>query len=194
MMVKNAKFEITAVRPEQYPVGGMPEIAFVGRSNAGKSSALNALINRKSLARVGGEPGKTREINFYNIDGVLYFVDLPGYGYAGVSKEKKSTWSTVVETYLNSRQQLKLIIMMVDIRHLPSKDDIIMYKWLFENKMPHIVIASKSDKISKAQIKPRLQEIRTALGMGNNITLLPLSSESKQGIPEVWSKIEEMIR
>lgn len=187
--LNNARYELTAVRPDQYPAGNMPEIAFAGRSNVGKSSIINALLNRRNLARVAATPGKTREINFYNVDDKLYLVDLPGYGYAKVSKEKKLSWAAVVDTYLNSRHQLKLVVLMVDIRHTPSEEDKIMYDWLAGNGVPHVVVASKADKLSKSQVNPRLVDIRKTLVMGENVSLIPFSAESRLGRDEVWSVI-----
>ena len=130
MEIRDASYEITAVKPEQYPKGLLPEVALVGRSNVGKSSVINALLNRKNLARVSSTPGKTRGINFYNIDQRLYFADLPGYGYAAVSKTMKASWDEMIGTYLHARDQLKLILMLVDIRHAPSKEDKMMYEWI----------------------------------------------------------------
>ncbi len=192
MVLNNARFEITAVKPAQYPASNVPEVAFVGRSNVGKSSIINSLLNRKNLARVGAAPGKTREINFYNIDDSLYFVDLPGYGYASVSKGKKSTWFDIVETYLYSRLQLKLIIMLVDIRHAPSAEDKMMYDWLLANNVPHLIVASKSDKISRGQINPRLQEIVKVLGVKEGIAVIPFSSETKNGRDILLEHIQRM--
>ncbi len=193
MIVKNARYELTAVKPEQYPEHSLPEIAFVGRSNVGKSSIINALTNRKNLAKTGATPGKTRTINFFNIDDKLYFVDLPGYGYANVSKSEKSSWGALADTYLTTRENLRLIIMLVDIRHSPSEDDKVMYQWLKESDFPHIVVASKADKITRSQVKPRQQEIRKTLGMEENIKLLSFSSMDKQGVKEVWDAIESGI-
>lgn len=192
MVLNNARFEITAVKPSQYPASNVPEVAFVGRSNVGKSSIINTLLNRKNLARVGSAPGKTREINFYNIDDSLYFVDLPGYGYASVSKGKKSTWFDIVETYLYSRLQLKLIIMLVDIRHAPSEEDKMMYDWLVTNNAPHLIVASKSDKISRSQINPRLQEIVKVLGVKEGIAVIPFSSETRNGRDVLLTHIQSM--
>ncbi len=192
MVLNNAKFEITAVKPSQYPASNVSEVAFVGRSNVGKSSIINALLNRKNLARVGAAPGKTREINFYNIDNSLYFVDLPGYGYASVSKDKKSTWFDIVETYLYSRHQLKLIIMLVDIRHSPSAEDKMMYDWLISNNVPHLIVASKADKISRGQINPRLQDIVKVLGVKEGIEMVPFSSETKSGRDILLNHIQRM--
>lgn len=192
MNLNNARYELTAVRPDQYPGGSMPEVAFVGRSNVGKSSIINALLNRKNLARVAATPGKTKEINFYNIDDVLYLVDLPGYGYASVSKDKKLSWGEVMETYLNLRLQLKLLVLLVDIRHKPSDDDRIMYDWICQRKVPHLVVATKLDKISRNQLKARLGEISATLGADGETEILPFSSETKQGRDELWARIRQM--
>lgn len=189
MELNNARYELTAVKPDQYPLGDMPEIALVGRSNVGKSTIINTLLNRKNLARVSSEPGKTRGINFYNIDDELYFVDLPGYGYAKVSKEQKGSWKDIIETYLNLRQQLKMVVMLVDIRHAPSEDDKIMYKWIMERGLSHLVVATKMDKISRSQVHARLQDIKKVLGLGDGITVIPFSSETRQGKEEIWAAI-----
>lgn len=193
MVVKNAKLEATAVKPEQYPEKNLQEVVFVGRSNVGKSSIINSLANRKSLARVGSTPGKTRVINFYNIDDKLYLVDLPGYGYAGVSKTMKASWGNIVETYLNTRENIQLIIMLVDIRHKPTQDDKIMYEWLAANMVRHVVVASKADKISRSAIKPRLKEIKDVLGVPDEVKIIPYSSENGVGRDELWTMIEESI-
>jgi GTP-binding protein len=192
MVVKDAKYERTAVRPDQYPESNLPEVAFVGRSNVGKSSIINALLNRKSLARVSSTPGKTREINFYNVDKVLYFVDLPGYGYASVSRDKKNSWGEVIEKYLTLRKQLKALILLVDIRHLPSKDDKLMYEWLVAYNVPHFLVATKSDKIPRSQVKPKLKEIREFLGIQDESVVIPFSSETKQGGEDIWTRIEQV--
>lgn len=189
MELNNARYELTAVKPEQYPLGELPELALLGRSNVGKSTIINTLLNRKNLARVSSEPGKTRGINFYNIDDVLYFVDLPGYGYAKVSKEQKGSWRNIIETYLNSRRQLKMAVMLVDIRHAPSEDDQIMYKWILGHGLPHLVVATKTDKISRSQVHARLQDIKKVLGLGEGIAVIPYSSETRQGKDEVWTAI-----
>ncbi len=190
--LNNAKYELTAVRPAQYPAGDVPEIAFAGRSNAGKSSIINTLLNRRNLARVGVTPGKTREINFYNVDGRLYLVDLPGYGYAKVSKEKRRSWGDIVDTYLHSRQQLRLVVLLVDIRHIPSEEDTVMYNWLREQGVPHIVVAAKSDKLPRSQVNAKLADIRKALGTKEGAGPIPFSSESKQGRDEVWAAINSV--
>ncbi len=189
MDLNKARYELTAVKSSQYPASSMPEIALAGRSNVGKSTIINTLLNRKSLARVSSEPGKTRCINFYNIDDKLYLVDLPGYGFAKVSKEQKQSWGDIIETYLNTRRQLQMVVLLVDIRHAPSQDDRIMYKWIVEHGLKHIVVATKLDKISRGQIKARLDEIKKVLSVGNDTAVIPYSSETKQGKDEIWKLI-----
>lgn len=193
LIVKNAKHEMTAVKPQQYPDSAMPEIAFVGRSNVGKSSIINTLLNRRNLARVGATPGKTRQINFYNVDDILYFVDLPGYGYAKVSKVEKASWGKLADTYLTSRAQLKLVIMLVDIRHTPTKDDVTMYRWIVESSLPHIIACTKSDKISRSELNRRLEDIRKTLDIVPNARLIPFSAEKRLGMEEMWSEIESIL-
>ncbi len=192
MDVKDARYELTAVRPEQYPKTGLPEIAFAGRSNVGKSSAINCLVSKKNLARVGSTPGKTREINFYNVNGKLYFVDLPGYGYAKVSKKEKLSWGQMAETYFNSRKELVLVLLLVDIRHEPTEDDKVMYNWLLQTQTPHIVLACKSDKISRSRIATRIEEISKALMTPENVPVIPFSSQSGQGRNETWKEIQRI--
>lgn len=189
MDLNKARYELTAVKPSQYPVSNMPEIALAGRSNVGKSTIINTLLNRKSLARVSSEPGKTRCINFYNIDDKLYLVDLPGYGFAKVSKGQKESWGDIIETYLNTRRQLEMVVLLVDIRHAPSQDDRMMYKWIAEHGIKHIVVATKLDKISRGQIKARVDEIKKVLSIEDDNVVLPYSSETKQGKDEIWKLI-----
>ncbi|MDR0288133.1 MAG: ribosome biogenesis GTP-binding protein YihA/YsxC, partial [Clostridiales bacterium] len=165
MIVKNPKFVISAVSPKQYPETDMLEIAFAGRSNVGKSSLINALLGRKNIARKSATPGKTRQINYYNLDDEILFVDLPGYGYAKVSKGEKNLWANVIENYLNIRPQLYLIILIVDIRHEPTQDDVKMAQWLKKSGVNFIVAASKKDKLKKTQIKPGLDIIGKTLGL-----------------------------
>ena len=188
--LNNVKFETTAVKPEQYPYGNIPEVAFVGRSNVGKSSMINALLNRKDLAKVGAVPGKTRVINFFNVDNKLYFVDLPGYGYANVSKKEQQNWKIMIETYLHTRKQLELIIMIVDVRHLPTENDKIMHLWLRESNIPYIIAATKTDKISKSQVNRNINDIKKALEINNEIPVIPVSSKTKQGKDELWNLIK----
>ena len=192
MIVKKAEHVITAVKPNQYPATGYPEIAFVGRSNVGKSSIINTLVNRKSLARVGATPGKTRQINFYNVNDTFYLVDLPGYGFANVSKDMKASWENIIETYLYSRKEnnLKLIVMLVDIRHSPSKDDITMYQWLRGFGLNTIIIATKADKISRSQINVRINDVKKVLQLDNTVKVIPFSSEKRTGLEAVWGEID----
>ncbi len=191
MEIKSASYELTAFKPEQYPNHNLPEIALVGRSNVGKSSLINVLVNRKNLARESATPGKTRGLNFYQIDHRLYFVDLPGYGYAKVSKAEKEFWGRMIETYLHTRNQLELIIMLVDIRHTPSADDQTMYQWLTDQHKPNVVVATKLDKISRNQAHQRLQDIRKTLELNEGVPLIPFSAETKQGRNEIWERISE---
>ncbi len=196
MIVKKAEHVITAVKPNQYPATGYPEIAFVGRSNVGKSSIINTLVNRKSLARVGSTPGKTRQINFYNVNDTFYLVDLPGYGFANVSKEMKASWENIIETYLYSRKEnnLKLIVLLVDIRHSPSRDDITMNQWLRGFGLNTLIIATKADKISRSQINIRISEIKKVLQLSSSDKVIPFSSEKRIGIEAVWSEIDENLK
>lgn len=191
--INKSRYELTAVKPDQYPGVQMPEIALVGRSNVGKSSIINTLLNRRGLARVSSEPGKTRGINFYNIDDTMYFVDLPGYGFAKVSKEEKATWGRMIETYLNNRKQLKMVLMLVDIRHQPTADDRMMYNWIAEKSLTHLVIATKADKISRGQVQGRLSDIRKTLEIKTGAGLIAYSSETRQGRDQVWKEIEQAI-
>lgn len=193
MNINNARFEKGAVKPEQYPENDIPEITFVGRSNVGKSSLINALLNRKNLARVASKPGKTREINFYNIDDVVYFVDLPGYGYAKVSKDVKNEWADSIETYLNRSRKLKLVIMVVDIRHSPTEDDKLMASWLVSSELPYIVVATKADKIPKTKLKERLLDISNSLMLGDDTPLIAFSSETKVGREEIMNYITSVL-
>ncbi|HYH03102.1 MAG TPA: ribosome biogenesis GTP-binding protein YihA/YsxC [Bacillota bacterium] len=193
MQIKSADYILTAVRPDQYPVHDRPEIALVGRSNVGKSSIINGLVNRKNLARVAATPGKTREINFYKVNNTLYLVDLPGYGYAKVSKTAKESWAEMIETYLNTRPHLRLTLMLVDIRHNPTADDQTMYQWLAGQDKPRLLVASKLDKIPVSQVGQRLQEIRAVLGMDSAESLIPFSAVTKQGRNEIWAQIESYL-
>lgn len=193
MNLNNARYELTAVRPDQYPVTGLPEIAFVGRSNVGKSSIINALLNRRGLARKSATPGKTREINFYNIDDIFYLVDLPGYGYASVSKDKKTSWGAVVDTYLTTRKNLRAIFMLVDIRHDPSAEDVVMHEWIRHQGINRVIIANKVDKIPRAQIKIKVQNISKALGLDAESICIPFSAEKKQGKDEAWKEINAFL-
>ena len=193
MIVKNPKFEISAVRPNQYPKQGKPEIVLVGKSNVGKSSFVNTMINRKSLARTSSEPGKTRQINFYNIDDKFYFVDLPGYGYSKMSKVEQEQVGTFIEQYLFNRQEIALIIFLVDIRHEPTSNDKLMYDYVMRSKLPFIVLANKADKIAPTKVNDYVQSIQKILNpIGDNL-FLPFSSEKKIYQEAVWEEIEKYL-
>lgn len=181
LKIHEPRFETSAAKPEQFPKNSIPEIAFVGRSNVGKSSIINALLNRKHMAKVGAKPGMTRLINFFNIDAQFYLVDLPGYGYASISREKKTDWAEVIEAYLKQREQLRLIVLLVDIRHAPSGDDIMMLTWIKNFQVPYVVVATKYDKITRNALPSRIKDIRETLGLDKEETVIPFSSESKVG-------------
>ncbi len=191
MNIQNAKLSCVAGSEKQFPPEQLPEVAFVGKSNVGKSSLINALLQRSNLARTSSAPGKTRTVNFYNIDGALLFVDLPGYGYAKVSREEQLKWGRVIENYLNKRSVLEKVLLLVDIRHDPSADDKMMYEWLSYYQVPTVVVATKSDKLSRAQVQTSLKRIRTVLSCPEEVPLLAFSSETKSGREELWELIRE---
>ena len=184
--IKNSDFVISAVKKEQYPITGLPEIAFVGRSNVGKSSIINALTNRKKLAKVSQTPGKTRLINFFIINGdEFYLVDLPGYGYAKVSKTEKASWGKTIETYLNGRQELKRVVLLVDSRHKPTADEIQMHEWIKFYGYDEVVIATKSDKLSNNELRKSEKVIRETLNLEKEDKLYFFSSLNKKGKDEL---------
>ena len=193
MKVNNPRFVISAVSKKQYPEGNLLEVAFAGRSNVGKSSLLNALVGRKNLAYKGSKQGKTRQINFYNIDDEIHFVDLPGYGYAAVSKSEKNLWAKVVEDYLNVRPQLYLVVLLVDIRHKPSKDDVQMYQWIRSCGVNHIVAVTKADKIGRSAVPAQLKLIRETLEVIPGTPVIPVSVLQKKGIEPLWEAIDSFI-
>ncbi|MDP9728800.1 ribosome biogenesis GTP-binding protein YihA/YsxC [Alicyclobacillus tolerans] len=188
MKIRKVQFEISAVRPEQWPQDGLPEFAFIGRSNVGKSSLLNRLLNRKSLARVSQHPGKTQQINFYNINDTLRFADLPGYGYAQVSKTQRAAFRKWIVQYLEKREPITRVLHLVDIRHEPSVDDRDFHRLLLELQHPVLVVATKLDKIAKRDIAKHIQQICTGLQTPNPI--LSISSEKNMYIDELWSVLE----
>ncbi|MCT4633267.1 MAG: ribosome biogenesis GTP-binding protein YihA/YsxC [Firmicutes bacterium] len=192
MKIKNSTFVISAVSPSQYPEDQLPEIAMAGRSNVGKSSLINMLINRKNLARTSSTPGKTQTINFYDIDEKFRFVDLPGYGYARVSKESKKAWGKIIETYLGGRENLLEVILLVDSRHKPTEQDKQMYKWIKEYGFSGIVIATKLDKLKNSQIKKSLNTIKKELEMGDDEILMAISSSNRKGKYEVWELLNNI--
>lgn len=193
MLVKNPKFEISAVSPKQYPSNGLPEVVLVGKSNVGKSSFVNTLINRKRLARTSSEPGKTRQLNFYNIDEKFYFVDLPGYGYSKMSKKEQEKVGEFIEEYLFNRKQICLIIFLVDIRHNPTANDRLMYNYIISSKIPFVILANKADKIAPTKVNAAVKEIQKELNPIGDITTLPFSSERKIYSDDIWNIIEEHI-
>lgn len=189
MKIRSSEIEVSAIRKEQYPKEGLPEIALVGRSNVGKSSATNALLNRRNFARTSQTPGKTRTINFYKINNEFYFVDLPGYGYAKVSKSEKDKWGVIMERYLQDRQELCAIFLLVDIRHEPTNDDVMMYEWIKHFGYNCVVIATKADKISRGQYQKHISIIRKKLQLEKDEKVIPLSSSKKTGVEDVWNEI-----
>ena len=192
MIVKNPKFEISAVSKKQYPQNGLPEIVLVGKSNVGKSSFVNTMVNRKSLARTSNVPGKTRQINFYNVDDKFYFVDLPGYGFSKMSKQEKVVSGKYIEEYLEKGENVSLIILLLDIRHKPTEDDILMYNYILKSNLPFIVLTNKADKLGVTKVDERVEEIKKILGISYS-TILPFSSERKIYMEEVWKEIEKYI-
>lgn len=194
MDVHNVEMVMSAVSASQYPTDGKPEIALVGRSNVGKSSLTNTLIQRKNFARTSSQPGKTQTLNFYDVEDKLYFVDVPGYGYAKVSKAQREAFGVMIEEYITSRKQLRGVISLVDARHEPSEDDISMYEWLHYYNIPILVVATKSDKISRGKFNKVESVIKKALGFDNEDSDFQFfSSETKYGKDEVWHWIEQHI-
>ena len=193
MIIKNPKFEISAVSPKQYPKAGLPEIVLVGKSNVGKSSFINTMINRKKLARTSSEPGKTRQINFYNIDDKFYFVDLPGYGYSKMSKKEQAQVGKFIEEYLFNRTEINLIIFLVDIRHSPSENDKLMYNYIISSKIPFIILANKADKIAITKVDSATKNLQKELNPIGDIPTYPFSSERKIYSEEIWNLIEKYI-
>ncbi len=190
MKVTSADIVISAVKPDQYPDTHLPEFALAGRSNVGKSSFINKLLNRKNLARTSSKPGKTQTLNFYLINEVLHFVDVPGYGYAKVSKREREIWGKMIETYLTSREQLRAVILIVDLRHPPSKDDVIMYGFVKHYEIPVIVVATKADKIPKGKWDKHLKVVRETLDFDPSDQLVLFSSETGLGKEKAWSVIQ----
>jgi len=194
MKVTEAELVISAVGPKQYPVDHLPDIALAGRSNVGKSSFINKMINRKSLARTSSKPGKTQTLNFYKINQELFFVDVPGYGFAKVPKAERERWGQFIEEYILSRHNLKAVILLVDIRHEPTKDDQAMYDWLKHHNVPVIVVATKVDKIPKTRVARHVKVVRETLGVSKGDPVIPFSSETGQGKDEAWNTILAYIK
>ncbi len=193
MVIKNVALETVIGVTSKIPENNMPEIAFAGKSNVGKSSLINALMNRKSLARTSAQPGKTQTINFYNINSELYFVDLPGYGYAKVSVQEKQKWGKMIEKYLKQSKVLQAVFLLIDIRHDPSANDRQMYEWILANGYHPIIIATKADKIKRSQLQKQIKAIKQGLEVEKDTIVIPFSAESKQGREEIYELIDDII-
>lgn len=193
MIVKSAELETVCGITSKLPDNDLPEIAFAGKSNVGKSSLINGLLNRKSLARTSAQPGKTQTINFYNVNKNLYFVDLPGYGYAKVSVEIRAKWGKMIERYLHGSPQFKKVFLLIDIRHVPSENDCMMYDWIVDNGYEPVIICTKLDKIKRSQVQKNLKLIREKLDLVPGTTMIPFSAQTKQGRDEIWNLIEETL-
>lgn len=192
MIIKNAELETVCGITSVLPDNQMPEVAFAGKSNVGKSSLINGLLNRKSLARTSQEPGKTQTINFYNVNKELYFVDLPGYGFAKVSKEVQQKWGVMIENYLKTSKQLKAVMLLIDIRHEPSANDKNMYEWIVYNGYKPVIIATKLDKINRSQKDKHIKMIRRGLNVLPDTVILPFSAKTKQGREEILDFISSV--
>lgn len=193
MFIKNPEFRISAVSPKQYPDDGLPQVVLVGKSNVGKSSFINTLVNRKKLARTSSEPGKTRQINFYNMDEKFYLVDLPGYGFSKMSKQEQAKVGTFIEEYLQKSKNIALIVFLIDIRHDPTANDKLMYDYIFKTNLPCIVIANKADKLAVTKVDDAVTNLQNILNPLKDITFLPYSSERKIYTDKVWKEIEKHI-
>lgn len=190
MVIRNISLETVCGITSTLPENDKPEIAFAGKSNVGKSSLINALMNRKSFARISATPGKTQTINFYNINDALYLVDLPGYGYAKVSQQEKEKWGKMIERYLHSSKQLRAVFLLIDIRHEPSANDKMMYDWVVSQGYNPIIIATKQDKLKRSQIDKHVRMLRQGLKLMPGTRIIPFSSVTKQGRDEIWELVE----
>ena len=194
MHIQHVEFLVSAVSPAQYPEPLIPEIALAGRSNVGKSSFINAMINRKKLARTSSKPGKTQQLNYYQVEDWFYFVDVPGYGYAKVSKKEKGKWANMLQTYFSERENLELALLIVDFRHKPTKDDIAMKDFFVHYNIPYFVIATKTDKVKKSQWSKHMSEIYRTLNLETVDQILPFSAETKEGREEAWEIITDVLQ
>ena len=190
MVIRSINLETVCGVTSTLPENNKPEVAFAGKSNVGKSSLINALMNRKSYARISATPGKTQTINFYNINDELYLVDLPGYGYARVSEQEKERWGKMIERYLHSSKQLKAVFLLIDIRHAPSANDKMMYQWVVEQGYQPVIIATKLDKIKRSQVQKHIKMLREGLSLVPGTKVIPFSASTKQGRDEIWELIE----
>ena len=193
MIIKNVALETVCGVTSRLPENVHPEVAFAGKSNVGKSSLINALMNRKSLARTSAQPGKTQTINYYNVNDSIYFVDLPGYGYARANEQVKAQWGKMIEDYLHRSKQLKTVFLLIDIRHAPSGNDCIMYDWVRRQGYEPVIIATKLDKIKRSQLQKQVKLIRTTLGAGQDTVVIPFSAETKQGREEIYEMLDRLI-
>lgn len=193
MVIKHVALDIVCGITSTLPKNQVPEIAFAGKSNVGKSSLINALLNRKSLARTSASPGKTQTINFYNVNHEMYLVDLPGYGYAKVSQSVKEQWGKLIERYLHQSKQLKAVFLLVDIRHDPSENDKTMYDWILHNGYQPIIIATKADKLKRSQIPKHVKAIKEGLKLMPGSVVIPFSAQTKQGRDEIWNLAEQLL-
>jgi len=193
MVIKSVNLETVCGVTSTLPENIYPEFAFAGKSNVGKSSLINALMNRKNYARTSQQPGKTQTINFYNINDALYYVDLPGYGYANANEKVKAQWGKMIEKYLHTSKQLKLVFLLIDIRHAPGSNDVHMYQWVKESGFEPVIIATKADKIKRSQIDKCLKVIRETLQLNKETVMIPFSSQTKQGREEIYEVIERYI-
>jgi len=191
MVIKNPILTVSAVSPKQYPQDDLPEIVLVGKSNVGKSSFINTLVNRKKLARTSSEPGKTRQINFYNMDHQFYLVDLPGYGYSKMSKQEQARVGSFIEEYLQKSKKIALIIFVIDIRHEPTTNDKLMYDYIFKTNLPCLVITNKADKIAITKVDSAVEHLQEVLNPLKDMTFLPFSSERKIYTQKVWEELEK---
>ena len=187
MIIRDVNLETVCGITSKLPANTQPEFAFAGKSNVGKSSLINALMNRKSYARISAQPGKTQTINFYHINDAFYYVDLPGYGYAKVSVEVKAKWGKMIENYLHRSEMLQCVFLLIDIRHEPSENDKMMYDWITAQGYQPVIIATKADKIKRSQLDRQIKLLRTGLGIGKEVRVIPFSAETKQGREEIWS-------
>ncbi len=194
MIIKSVNLETVCGITSTLPKNDKPEVAFAGKSNVGKSSLINALMNRKSYARTSATPGKTQTINFYNVNEELYLVDLPGYGYAKVTESEKKKWGKMIERYLHGSKRLKAVFLLTDIRHAPPENDKIMYEWVVAQGFTPIIIATKLDKIKRSQVPKHLKMLREGFGISSDAAVIPFSAETKQGRDEIWELIEESYR
>lgn len=193
MVIKNVSLETVCGITSKLPDNKLLEVAFAGKSNVGKSSLINALMNRKSLARTSAQPGKTQTINYYNINNELYFVDLPGYGYAKANENVKAQWGKMIEDYLHRSKRLQLVFLLVDIRHAPSENDRIMYNWICKMGYSPVIIATKLDKINRSQIQKQLKLIRTGLNAEQDTVMIPFSATTKQGREEIYDLLDQLL-